>query len=506
MTIDFRAARLLLFWSLLFWSTRAFAYHEAIHEQLDGLAQDKSLLAQPLDLPTPSQVNVLRDKVWSIGASHSDSTVKSAFLTRYPSREGFDNWAFKEFLGLNPDAKVFGIDGFDDLAAPLTVGSVLAKASRWPDDDRRNRERFAHDKDRHVRHDPTGRPLPADPRQLDMGSLEGTASQAYAHYGLPSLQFSDDPEVLKKEPRRFLYPPTAYAWAREFAQMHTDLALVASALDLPTLTWIYAGNAHHYLEDVGNQIHTLQAIYPFFFDAKLQSYYEELRSLGGVLRPRDDFVAIGIRIITNHHLLCEELFMRHVLHAMHGGDEVPAIKDAVAGVARGDADLDQALATLPPNFATAIASEVIERSSQEGGQVYELIRSLADPALSTASGVFETDDDPNAALKQPIDQSTLTAFYTLQARGFARAGSAIRAHLRGLLAAEQKHDAKEAGERLVRAQLLWLDARDKALDIYTPKPKHGKPIDPWPAAGFIFVVALTVILYRRRRRAERERH
>ena len=185
----------------LLWPATALAYHEQIHEQLDTLAQAPALLVQPLPPPDALVVNDLLNQVWNTGAAHSDRGVRNEFLKRYPERAKFDRWALKEFLGLNPDAQIGGIDVFDGIGAPITVGSVLAKASRWPDDDERNRNRFAHDATRAVRQDPFARPLPADPRQLDMGSLSGTSSQAYAHYGLPVLEFSSDPEVLKKEPR-----------------------------------------------------------------------------------------------------------------------------------------------------------------------------------------------------------------------------------------------------------------------------------------------------------------
>ena len=483
-------------------ATPALAYHEQIHEQLDRLAQPPGLLAQALPPVDALVVNDLINQVWNAGVSHRGPEIRLEFLKRYPDRAKFDRWAFKEFLGLNPDMEIGGIDVFDGIGAPITVASILAKASRWPDDDQRNRNRFAHDADRHVRQDSFARPLPADPRQLDMGALSGTSSQAYAHYGLPNLQFSSDPEVLKKEPRRFLFPVTAYAWARELAQMHTDLGLMAATLSEPgarTLALIYIGNAHHYIEDVSNQIHTLQAIYPFFFDAKIGSYKEEIRSLGGLLAPRPSFVDIGVHIITNHHLLAEELFMRHVTRALSGGNEAPSVMQAVTAVHDGDPELDAALRELPDDFATFITSAVIERSSLEGGDVYETIRALSVRYMSSWRGTFETGYDPEPYLKQPIDQATLDHFYGLQKRGFARAGSAIRAHLTRFESLTVGHDNKsllelrqQAGERLVSAQIGWLEARDAAMASYLPKPTKDEPFNPWPLLIGIIGASLVV--------------
>jgi len=273
------------------------AYEEGVHQLIGERVLPPGL---PTDLvaPTPEDVDALRRATWRAGASHPDPSVRERFLRRYPSEEGFDAWAWKELLGLTPEASVKGLDV---LPAPVAdARAVAARASRDPDDDKRNVERFAHDERRAVRRDATGRPLPADPAQLDMGALTGLSSQAHAHYGLPRLDFSDSPSVLRQEPWRFAYPTTARAFAPEFAQVHTDVALAAAASGTPggaALGWIWLGAAAHYLEDVANQIHTLQAVFPFFVDAKLQSWKEDLLSLGGRLRPRPGFVEIGLGII-----------------------------------------------------------------------------------------------------------------------------------------------------------------------------------------------------------------
>ena len=47
------------------------------------------------------------------------------------------------------------------------------------------------------------------------------------------LQFSDDPEVLKREPRRFAIPVTVRSFAADSAQLQTDLALAAATLGTP---------------------------------------------------------------------------------------------------------------------------------------------------------------------------------------------------------------------------------------------------------------------------------
>src|SRR5262249_14097626 len=245
----------------LAWASLAHAYEERIHR----LLEERALPADVLDLPLAGDAASVRTLVWRAGAEHPDPDVRRRFLARWPTE--WDDWAFKDFLGLTPEAKVIGIDV---LPAPAArVRDAIVPAASQPDQDRRNQSRFAHDKDRTVRKDAWDRPLPADPAQLDMGPLTGLASQAYAHYGLPKVTFSDDPAILKEDPRRWAYPPTARGFAPAFAQMFTDLALVAAARggERDPLAWLFLGHAHHYLEDVCNQIHTLQAIYDFFYDA-----------------------------------------------------------------------------------------------------------------------------------------------------------------------------------------------------------------------------------------------
>src|SRR5262249_53778669 len=230
------------------------------------------------------------------------------FLARYPT--AFDRWSFKEFLALAPEAQVFGIDR---MPTGATAGALLVVGAREPDEDRRNQERFAHDAQRRPLVDRYGEQVPLDPAQLDMGALHGISSQAYAHYGLWRGPRTDETDVLKKEPWRWSYPPTAQTFAPEFAQEFTDLALCATALGKPGLGYLSLGQADHYIGDVANQIHTVQAVYGFFYDAKIESYKEELRSLGGLLRSRPDFVTIGVGIIKNHHLLSEDLWSKRVL-------------------------------------------------------------------------------------------------------------------------------------------------------------------------------------------------
>lgn len=503
-------------------AARAGAYEEGIHALLEERALPPELLGAPIVPATLDDADALRLAVWREGATHPDLEVRRAFIARYPTAEGFDRWAWKQFLGLTPEADVFGIDRLPPM--PARLAELVAAGAREPDDDRRNQERFAHDAARKVRVDEWGNPLPLDPDQLDMGGLRGTASQAYAHYGLPKIEFSDSPDVLKKEPWRFAYPPTAKTFGPDFAQEFTDLAIAAATVGRdggPALGWLFLAQADHYIGDVANQIHTLQAIYPFFFDAKIESYKEELRSLGGLLRSRPDFVTIGIGIIKNHHLLTENLWSKRILAAVSTGGP-PGVAAGLAAIRGGDAALEQALDArkLSPQseFGRAIAEEVIAASCREGGEVYEAIRELAKPELSRVGGNYDMGLDPDAFLRADPEPGTLEKFYRLEAAGFARAGSALRWHARlyasALEQARGGDDARQAvfvaaARRLVADQLALAAQAEARLSAWKPKPPQAETIN-WMVPGGLAVLLLLVtgipswlVVRSRRRRARR---
>ncbi len=468
------AAALALLWALAA-PEPARAYEERVHQLIGERALPATL---PRDLARATQVDVdeLRSATWRAGAGHPDPAVRERFVARYPSERQFDGWTWKEFLGLTPEARVVGVDVVPD--GPADARLLLALSSRSPDDDKRNVERFAHDPDRRVRKDAAGRPLPLDPAQLDMGALTGLSSQAWAHYGLPRIAFSDSPEVLKTDPRRWAWPPTAQAFAPDMAQVHTDVALAAATAGTPggrALAHVWLGAAHHYVEDVANQIHTLQAVYPFFRDAKIESWKENVLSLWGFLRPRPSFEEIGLGIIKNHHLFLEDLWGARVFDAAEGRVSVPGAVAGLEALAAGDGAEEAALDALRLDpagpFARSITEQLVEVSSHEGAQVYLAAREIARPRLSKAGHVYELGT-ADAELRPDADPAQLARFYALEARGFARAASAIRRHVRlfdeevaraGRSEADRLAVRESALRRLVADRMAARDAEEARL-------------------------------------------
>src|SRR5438445_648830 len=153
---------------------------------------DRPCPGRPGAPPTQDDLDAFRAQFWVRASEHP------GFERRYPTIHDFDAWAFKEFLMLDPAARVHGFETLPDDDAG-TLHRLLELASRWPDDDERNRHRYLHDpRTRQIVRGPDGSPIPYDPATLDFGSLTGTTSQGHAHYGLVEVPLSDDPEVLKK--------------------------------------------------------------------------------------------------------------------------------------------------------------------------------------------------------------------------------------------------------------------------------------------------------------------
>jgi hypothetical protein len=492
------AMRWILLGAVVLVAGAARAYDQRIHEFLSrGSYAGPALVDNGRDATAAA---ALRARLWRAGAEASPG-VRARFLARYPQPERFDAWEIKRFLALNPDKPIAGLDD-----TPLPTGSdgvaLYALASRLPDDDERNRDRLRHDDARRVVRDSFGRPLPEDPATLEMGSLTGLSSQAHAHYGLPHIQFSDDPEVLKRDPRRFAIPPSVHTFGADFAETYTALAVVASRLDGDDrLAILFAGAAAHHIEDVANQIHTVQVgLYDFFVDAKLESIKRELASVGGLLGARPTFVSIGIDIISNHHALSEALYAKHLLAP---GDPVAALtRDAPP-----DAELTAALAGLPtacaPGFGRAITEALIERSSREGPEVYRAIRAVAARRYSRAGVHFGENDDPDAALVPGAD---LSRFYALETRGARRADQALAAWwTRFVLCRSAPASAVDAfAARLVEERLDALEAAESRARTWTPRAPETNALALWVPALYLVALALAAWtagrLLRRRRR------
>jgi hypothetical protein len=476
------------------------AYEQRVHVYLSergyhGPARFTEAGAKSLDVHEE-----LREYLYRAGAKSEDPALRARFLARYPDLHSFDSWTLKRLLGLNPDRLIEGIDQFKVGEVARSPRALYALASRLPDDDQRNRDRFRHDRERHVMRDPYGRLLPEDPATLEMGALTGLSSQAHAHYGLPKIAFSSDPSVLQRDPRRFAVPPTVHTFGAEFVELYTCLAVIASGLESgDRLALLFAGNAAHHLEDLANQIHTVQVgLYDFFVDAKFQSVKEELLSVGGLLRSRPSFLAIGIDVITNHHILAEALYAKHLLASP---DPVREASEHTLPDGQFEKWLTQRPADCRPGFGLDVADELIEVSSFEGSAVYRTVHDAAQRRFSKVGTRFSEADDPDEALRPLAD---LSAFYSLEAQGAKRSDQALAAWWRHLDHCRQS-DRQAFAESLLRRQLVALDEiemRQSKMEILPP----AKEVISWGVpTGYLFFLCAAVGLVVRHSRARQRR-
>ena len=124
----------------------------------------------------------------------------------------------------------------------------------------------------------------------------------------------------------------------------------------------------------------------------------------------------------------------------------------------------------------------MEASSREGGDVYLAARDIARPRLSKARYVYEAGT-ADAELRPSPDPARLARFYELEARGFARAASAVRRHVRlfdeevaraGRSEADRLAVREAALRRLVADRMAARDAEEARLAAWlAAKGRHA---------------------------------
>jgi hypothetical protein len=455
--------RWLLFAALV--SLPALAYNEAIH----GFVTSKALTSAEFDevLQPPSQADL--DAFRELAAKAFGKPLR-------------DSYELKQFLMLNPAAQVHGFDLMPE--TPMTRGALLSLAARWPDDDGRNRERYFRDDRREVVREPDGSPVPYDPATLDFGGLSGTTSQGHAHYGLVSGPLSSDPEVLKKEPWRFAVPATAHAYGPEFVRIYSELAGLAGSSGLPSGPWlqaVFAGAAFHHLEDLCNQIHTVQVgIYEFFQAAFIQSKLRDLKTVGGLFGRRYSLKQIGLRLIANHHLLSEDLFAKNLL-----------VKHAVPRKGAPDLSADD-----PQIEGSDLAAAIIALSSREAATAYRLAWTYSAPSLRDGVGGHEygDGDDPDEWVSHsPEATEAIVEAQDLGWLGLRRAATAIRLQWR-IIRASGKPELTQEAAFLTAYHAQAAERRAQ----YRPSGPDTLGIAWGYPAALLIILALAAWLIRRR--------
>jgi hypothetical protein len=445
-------------------------------------------------------------------ADMSDTGVRRVFLTRYPTAASFDARAFKTFMMMDPEAKVMGVDSFaavyaerlpsDSAIDPtarytsgerVSLSAALEMGSVYPDLDRRNQDRLDRNPDGSVVLTASGDTVPFDPMALNWGHLTGPTSQTWAHVGLNHEKHSGDPAVLALTPWNFVsdrgFPTDSVeSYAEANAQMYTDLSYLAMLYGGPgsdMISYLFGGNAMHYIADVGNQVQTLQAgVKDIYSDATMQYYLNHALTLFGLLGRTYTRNAIGIDIRTNLRTLSTNLFAAELQNALRldSAGKADSLSSAMKGALvdlRGGNDMFRRVleaVLFPaqrkiwhPEYGGLIAGSVIDAGFEEGARIYRLTRALAISRLRKAGVRVDFDTIPASQVwtyvrdrSSPQIQAALDTFNILQGNGLARVNVALNAWWQYYLVTKQTSAARKSAAiddlitRLVVARLNYL--------------------------------------------------
>lgn len=469
-------------------------------------------VVEPGNLPVPTESGMVAFYQWLGRAMATPSQDPSRdgddpqrFQARYPSPRDFHARAVRGFLALTQeqDTPIWGLEVFDRNEI-IDRFNTAVFGTGYPDEDRRNQNRFAYDDKGAILKLKDGRKVPADPMILNMGHAEGLSSQAHAHYQLVATKPSSDPEVLQKEPWNFVValgfpgpanqPPQVETYAAEMAQIHLDMAILArtwgeaefnSTGEYLGLVWFAAGL--HYLQDVAGPLHTVQVgSYELFKRAKIAYYLQALKTGGGTWAPLKSFPSIGLDFLHNHHLFAEQWLAAELDKLDAGKPVAPALAAAWKLANEDDKDFLDALGPALEAHTTGLFTQqpwedlqgggtilvrtLARLASRDGAQLYEAALLAGGPTLTTVGVVLEDE----APLKpewvgDPTDPQVagaLETMATLHARSIRRATTATRLYWKAYT--EGSPDA--AARRLRRSRLNYLEAMEKRRAAYLANP------------------------------------
>lgn len=522
--------------ALLLVPSVAIGYGILVHNLIPtrALADERSLANTPVKSTTLAGVRTSdldRFRLWFYNQAKAlpDTAVRNGFTRRYATPAAFDALALKEFLMLNGEARVLGIDSFAAAyrarhpatarrdpysqyieGAALPLATAIAMGSLWVDVDRRNENRIFRGPDGAVRLTASGDTVPFDPMTLNMGHLTGPTSASHAHYGLNHLPKSSDPSVQRSAPYNYVvarsFPGTVETYGEQNAQIYTDLSLLAlieGGSGMQALSSIYAGSALHYIADMANAVHTLQGGTPGVQnDVTLSRLIRQIKTgfgLWGTVPPREQ---IEVDILSNLHTMSETLFQAELsealsLTAQNNLDAIPAsMRDAATAISRGDtalavsfhAIINNAMRdTRYPEFGRLVAAAVVDESYQDGAEIYRLTRAMANNTVRRANVVIDFDTIPDDRVWQFVGsrssantQRALRRFNDLQIKGLKRANEATVAwwYAYGLAAnppASKRTEARNAIlGRMVRQQLAYLTAAEARRAQWTQTHGGGR--------------------------------
>ena len=264
---------------------------------------------------------------------------------------------------------------------------------------------------------------------------------------------------------------------------------------------LFAGNAMHYIADVGNPIHDLQVgIKDIYTDATMQYWLGRLKTVFGLLGHTPSRNSIGLDILSNYHTLSENLFQAELKNAMRldsagQKDSIPAVmKDVLAKLRTGDPGFQRVLTSALvsaarknayPEYGKLIAATVIDSSFEEGATIYRLTREIAVSSLHKAGVRVNFDTVPASRIwdfvrdrSDPAVMAALDTFNIYQGRALGRVHEAINAWWNAYQGTRLMHTDKARVTdwivaRLCVGRLNYLAYADARREDYVNQ--HGGP-------------------------------
>ncbi len=342
----------------------ALAYGSRTHRTITHEAVRAVLTWPDEEVACPEDTDLGAFLRWLHGQVASAGTPDAAeFRRRWPDAAGFDAFEAKGFLDLtrDPGVRVAGVDFLpcDDDGTAL---GLLATESVRPDDDGRNLWRLAVGPDRR----PLAGPIPEDPIALDLGGLDGLASQAHAHYllaenpggwlarGEVAPRLTASPLALWRDPAHFAVatavPGGPFSLGADMAMEHLLLALLARAWPDPErggahprrplpaakrLSLAFLGHALHYVQDASDPLHTVQVGDPCVVWHGMSGFvWRALLTAGGYTGPLAAATSAIADTVSNLHLWTESFW--DAQDVVRGNQGWARAWGAVAAAGRGD--------------------------------------------------------------------------------------------------------------------------------------------------------------------------
>lgn len=467
---------------------------------------------------------------WLHGEIASSGTPDAAeFRRRWPEPNTFDAFEARGFLDWtrDPEVRVAGVDFLPCDDDGTAIGLVVTESVR-PDEDGRNLRRLAFGPDRRPLAGRAG-PVPEDPIALDLGGLDGLASQAHAHYllaeepggwlarGEVAPRLTASPLALWRDPAHFAVatavPGGPFTLGADMAMEHFLLALLARAwpesgrVGPPVhpppahpaalrLSLAFLGHALHFVQDASDPLHTVQVGHARVVGHGVLAFAgRALITVGGYAGTVAAPTSVIADVVSNLHLWTESFWDTQDL--VRGNRGWARAWGMVAGGGRGDLQ-----------GALLAAWRASEASRGHGPALLEAACRAVSSWVLAYGAVLRDGEFDAEALLDDAEAGRVVARIGREAASVALAESALMVRAYAVLAPRMDDpEARRAVAALLATRVRAVAQREARLAAWRKDHPDGVPprsgpvrVPAIPALGLLAVLVVTGMLIRRLRR------